>query len=114
MGRRTSSVILPAPSGFELTIQIHGYPMVCTSIGLAVHGVPVVGVVYNPFLELLVSPDLSVYLNAQYSGAKGRGSFLNDAKLPIPSPPRPLPSFGQALSVASTKTIEQAEAQNWS
>jgi len=28
--------------------------MVCTSIGLAVEGVPVVGVIYNPFLDLLV------------------------------------------------------------
>lgn len=28
--------------------------MVCTSIGLAVKGVPVVGVIYNPFLNTLV------------------------------------------------------------
>lgn len=38
-----------------LTPQVHGYPMVCTSIGLAVKGVPVVGVIYNPFLKSLVS-----------------------------------------------------------
>jgi myo-inositol-1(or 4)-monophosphatase len=29
--------------------------MVCTSIGLTVKGVPVVGVIYNPFLDQLVS-----------------------------------------------------------
>jgi hypothetical protein len=28
--------------------------MVCTSIGLTVKGVPVVGVIYNPFLDQLV------------------------------------------------------------
>jgi 3'-phosphoadenosine 5'-phosphosulfate (PAPS) 3'-phosphatase len=47
----------------ELT-QIHGFPMVATSIGLAVGGVPVLGVIYNPFLDLLVRnppvpPDVS-------------------------------------------------------
>jgi hypothetical protein len=31
--------------------------MVCTSIGLTVQGVPVVGVIYNPFLDQLVSTD---------------------------------------------------------
>lgn len=29
--------------------------MVCTSIGLTVKGVPVVGVIYNPFMKQLVS-----------------------------------------------------------
>lgn len=29
--------------------------MVCTSIGLAHKGVPVVGVIYNPFMDQLVS-----------------------------------------------------------
>jgi fructose-1,6-bisphosphatase/inositol monophosphatase family enzyme len=30
--------------------------MVCTSIGLTVKGVPVVGVIYNPFMDQLVCP----------------------------------------------------------
>lgn len=30
--------------------------MSCTSIGLAVRGVPVLGVIYNPFLDMLVGP----------------------------------------------------------
>ncbi|OCF34504.1 myo-inositol-1(or 4)-monophosphatase [Kwoniella heveanensis CBS 569] len=65
---------------------IHGFPMVATSIGLAVKGVPVVGVVYNPFLDQL------------YSAAEGRGAYLNQkTKLPITGKAKPLASLGQAL-----------------
>ncbi|KAK8850578.1 hypothetical protein IAR55_004497 [Kwoniella newhampshirensis] len=65
---------------------VHGFPMVCTSIGLAVKGVPVVGVIYNPFLDQL------------YSAAKGRGAYLNlKQKLPITGQAKPLLSLGQAL-----------------
>lgn len=32
--------------------------MVCTSIGLTVKGVPVVGVIYNPFMDQLVRRSL--------------------------------------------------------
>nr|XP_031862579.1 uncharacterized protein CI109_002077 [Kwoniella shandongensis]KAA5529651.1 hypothetical protein CI109_002077 [Kwoniella shandongensis] len=60
--------------------------MVCTSIGLTVKGVPVVGVIYNPFLDQL------------YSAAKGRGAYLNQKqKLPITGRIKPLASLGQAL-----------------
>ena len=41
-----------------LKIQVHGLPIVTTSIGLIVGGVPVVGVIYNPFLDLLVRSHL--------------------------------------------------------
>ncbi|GFZ49654.1 Inositol monophosphatase 2 [Saitozyma sp. JCM 24511] len=65
---------------------IHGYPMVATSIGLAVGGIPIVGVVYNPFLDLL------------YSAAKGQGAYLNGtARLPITGKPRPLATLHDAL-----------------
>ncbi|KAL1412654.1 hypothetical protein Q8F55_000401 [Vanrija albida] len=65
---------------------IHGFPMVATSIGLTVGGVPVVGVVYNPFLDQL------------YSAAKGRGAFLNEtARLPLTGKAKPLNSLGEAL-----------------
>ncbi|WWC65234.1 uncharacterized protein I303_107851 [Kwoniella dejecticola CBS 10117] len=65
---------------------IHGFPMVATSIGLAVGGVPVVGVIYNPFLDQL------------YSAAKGKGAFLNrTTRLPITGKPKPLQSLGHAL-----------------
>ena len=79
--------------------------MVATSIGLAVKGVPVVGVVYNPFLDQLVHSYAYSTLSStdaqQYSGAKGRGSFLNQKiRLPITGKPKPLASLGQALSVS--------------
>lgn len=68
---------------------IHGFPMVATSIGLAVGGVPVVGVIYNPFLDQM------------YSAAKGRGAYLNQKqKLPITGQPLPLKSLGSALICA--------------
>ncbi|KIR37076.1 myo-inositol-1(or 4)-monophosphatase [Cryptococcus deuterogattii 99/473] len=65
---------------------VHGFPMVATSIGLAHKGVPVVGVIYNPFLDQL------------WSAAKGRGAYLNQKrKLPITGSSKPLASLGQAL-----------------
>ncbi|ODN83056.1 hypothetical protein L202_01281 [Cryptococcus amylolentus CBS 6039] len=65
---------------------VHGFPMVATSIGLAVKGKPVVGVIYNPFLDQL------------WSAAKGKGAYLNQKrKLPITGAQKPLPSLGQAL-----------------
>lgn len=65
---------------------VHGYPMCCTSIGLAVGGVPVVGVIYNPFLDML------------YSAAKGKGAYLNrKTRLPATGKAKPLASLGQAL-----------------
>lgn len=50
---------------------IHRFPNACISLGLAVNKEPVVGVIYNPFLEQL------------YSGAKGLGSYLNGQRLPL-------------------------------
>ncbi|GLC42156.1 hypothetical protein PLESTB_000637000 [Pleodorina starrii] len=48
---------------------VHGFPFVCTSIGLAIGGVVVVGVVHNPVLgELFVA-------------AEGGGAFLNGERL---------------------------------
>ncbi|KAL1410694.1 hypothetical protein Q8F55_001636 [Vanrija albida] len=52
---------------------IHGYPMSATSIGFTVGGVPTVGVVYNPFLDMLKT------------------------RLPLSGRPRPLADLGQAL-----------------
>ncbi|KAK9381628.1 uncharacterized protein V2V93DRAFT_367437 [Kockiozyma suomiensis] len=50
---------------------IHSFPFSCTSLGFTVNRIPVVGVVYNPFLKLM------------YTGVKGHGSFLNDEPLPL-------------------------------
>ncbi|KAF9056070.1 hypothetical protein BJ165DRAFT_1430625 [Panaeolus papilionaceus] len=70
---------------------IHGFPFVCISLGLIYEGRPVLGVIYNPFLDQM------------YTGVKGQGSFLQRGvsgprqRLPLASPPKPLPSLSQAL-----------------
>ncbi|KAI0352243.1 hypothetical protein OH77DRAFT_1561667 [Trametes cingulata] len=68
---------------------VHGFPAVCVSIGLIANKRPVLGVLYNPFLDQL------------YTGVKGGGSYLAQggrppARLPL-ARPRPLPSLSQAL-----------------
>lgn len=50
---------------------IHFYPSSCISLGFAFNKIPHVGVVYNPFQDLL------------YTGVKGQGSFLNGEQLPL-------------------------------
>ncbi|SCV99483.1 LAFE_0A04148g1_1 [Lachancea fermentati] len=50
---------------------IHGYPYSCTSLGLVEGGVPVVGVVYNP------------HLNLMYHASKGNGGFLNGKPIKV-------------------------------
>ncbi|KAJ6575455.1 hypothetical protein B0H19DRAFT_1344805 [Mycena capillaripes] len=69
---------------------IHGFPFVCISLGLIYKRRPVLGVIFNPFLNHL------------YTGIKGNGSYLTKGngqplKLPLSSPPKPLPSLSQAL-----------------
>ena len=77
---------------------VHGFPFVCISLGLIDHRVPVLGVIYNPFLKQL------------YTGVRGAGSFLqtpvspNDSsntppqRLPLtPASARPLTSLTGAL-----------------
>ncbi|CAM9654638.1 unnamed protein product [Ectocarpus sp. 12 AP-2014] len=62
---------------------VHGYPLFCVSIALAVDGVPVIGVVYHP-----VSGDL-------YTACRGEGAFLNGVKVEV----RPAQGLGDALVV---------------
>ncbi|KAF5312697.1 hypothetical protein D9619_002693 [Psilocybe cf. subviscida] len=70
---------------------IHGFPFVCISLGLIYKRRPVLGVIYNPFLDHL------------YTGIKGQGSFLTrgvsaqPVRLPLTGSPKPLPSLSQAL-----------------
>ncbi|KAJ6609363.1 hypothetical protein B0H10DRAFT_2297879 [Mycena sp. CBHHK59/15] len=69
---------------------IHGFPFVCISLGLIYKRRPVLGVIFNPFLDHL------------YTGIKGQSSYLTRGnsqplKLPLSSPPKPLPSLSQAL-----------------
>ena len=71
---------------------VHGFPYACISLGLIDHRVPVLGVIYNPFLDHL------------YAGVRGAGSFLHTRtepqpqRLPLaPADARPLPSLSGAL-----------------
>lgn len=68
---------------------VHGFPFACISLGLIYQKRPVLGVIYNPFLDHL------------YSGIEGQGSFLTRGngqplKLPLTNP-KPLPSLQKAL-----------------
>ncbi|KAH9924607.1 myo inositol monophosphatase [Epithele typhae] len=72
---------------------VHGFPHVCISLGLILGKRPVLGVIYNPFLDEL------------YTGLRGHGAFLAHpatrpalapARLPL-SAPRPFPNLQGAL-----------------
>jgi len=70
---------------------VHGFPYCCVSLGLIYQRRPVLGVIFNPHLDLL------------YTGVKGQGSYLQQGrtaqprKLPLANPQKPLPSLSQAL-----------------
>ena len=87
--RCDSHVALSSDPADGTTNFVHGFPFACISIGLIDQKRPVLGVIYNPFLDHL------------YTGTKGQGSFLTrnggqQQKLPL-TPARPLPSLSQAL-----------------
>lgn len=72
---------------------IHGFPHACVSLGLSVDRVATVGVIYNPFLDIL------------YSGIKGQGATMTtrsggaaiERRLPLSKKPAPLAGLGTAL-----------------
>ncbi|KAH9486466.1 Protein qutG [Psilocybe cubensis] len=69
---------------------IHGFPFVCISLGLIYRRQPILGVIYNPFLDHL------------YTGISGQGSYLTSkdsepVRLPLSKPAKPLSSLSQAL-----------------
>jgi Inositol monophosphatase family len=71
---------------------VHGFPNVCISLGLIDQRVPVLGVIYNPFLDHL------------YTGVRGDGSYIHTRlhpepqRLPLaPVSARPLLSLAGAL-----------------
>jgi len=62
---------------------VHGFPFVAVCIGLTINKEPVVGAIFNPFLDQL------------FTARKGNGAYLNlNTKLPLssPNPPLTLPS----------------------
>ncbi|KAK1226791.1 hypothetical protein PQX77_010228 [Marasmius sp. AFHP31] len=69
---------------------VHGFPWVCISLGLIYKRRPVLGVIFNPFLNYL------------YTGIKGQGSYLSQQggqpqKLPLVNSPKPLATLNHAL-----------------
>ncbi|TFK17010.1 myo inositol monophosphatase [Coprinopsis marcescibilis] len=69
---------------------VHGIPWVCVSMGLIYERRPVIGLIYNPFLNHL------------YTGIKGQGAHLSrnngePRKLPLSSLPKPLLSLNGAV-----------------
>ena len=69
---------------------VHGFPFACVSIGLLYKKRPVIGVIYNPFLDQL------------YSALDGHGAYLvhvrtgQRTKLPVYAS-APLPSLSKAI-----------------
>lgn len=66
---------------------VHFFPQACISLGLAINKKPVVGVVYNPFLDQL------------FTGVKGKGSYFNGEKLPLRPASRPLTLQGSLCAI---------------
>ncbi|KAM5348461.1 hypothetical protein ACJ41O_008285 [Fusarium nematophilum] len=70
---------------------VHSFPSACISLGLAVDREPAVGVIYNPWQDLL------------YTAIKGRGAFVTrlrgsePQRLPLSRSPRPLEGLGSSL-----------------
>ncbi|KAG7099944.1 hypothetical protein E1B28_001737 [Marasmius oreades] len=68
---------------------VHGFPWVCISLGLIYKRRPVLGVIFNPFLNFL------------YTGIKNQGSYLSQnggppLKLPLAKSPKPLATLNHA------------------
>ncbi|CEI65824.1 hypothetical protein FVEN_g7498 [Fusarium venenatum] len=70
---------------------VHSFPSACISLGLAIDRKPVVGVIYNPWLDTL------------YTAIKGHGAFLTHGRgkqpqrLPLARSPRPIEGLGTSL-----------------
>ena len=70
---------------------VHSFPSACISLGLAVQRKPAVGVVYNPWQDLL------------FTAIKGQGAYMTRGKgtepqkLPVAKSPRPLQGLDTSL-----------------
>ncbi|KAG8722410.1 hypothetical protein FRC09_006305 [Ceratobasidium sp. 395] len=86
---------------------VHGFPYACISIGVIYEKSPLIGVVYNPFLDQL------------YHGLKGHGSYLvsplhpSPLRLPLsnPAPLRTLSEAQIAVEWGSDRSKEVMEAK---
>jgi fructose-1,6-bisphosphatase/inositol monophosphatase family enzyme len=73
---------------------VHGLPMVCTSIALLHNKIPVVGVVFNPIINLL------------FSAIIGQGAYMNEHM--ITTKHKPLLDLSEAL-VATEYGVDRDE-----
>lgn len=80
---------------------VHNYPNACVSLGFAIERRPVVGIVFNPFTNLL------------YSAIKGQGAYLNrKTKLPLKGDRlEPLKGLGNAL--IGVEWGSDRDGRNW-
>ncbi|KAI9751550.1 MAG: hypothetical protein M1815_001077 [Lichina confinis] len=80
---------------------VHGNPYVSISLALCVDKRPVVGIVYNPFTDML------------YSAIKGRGSYLNGkTRLPLRPNPPPL-TAGLCQALVAVEWGSDRSGNNW-
>lgn len=77
---------------------VHGFPHVCISLGLIYQKQPVLGVIYNPFLDLLYTAikGQGSHLTRRMLGSANNG-VLETIKLPIGGKPKYLGSLSKAL-----------------
>lgn len=66
---------------------VHFFPQACISLGLAINKKPVVGVVYNPFIDQL------------YTAVKDKGAYLAGERLPLRPASRPLSLQGSLCGI---------------
>ncbi|KAL4070446.1 hypothetical protein J3A83DRAFT_3205621 [Scleroderma citrinum] len=81
---------------------VHGFPYICISLGVIYQKRPVLGVIYNPFLNHL------------YTAIEGQGSYLTRGsgqpmKLPLASP-KPLPALSKALIAVEWGSARDVQA----
>ncbi|KAK4041931.1 hypothetical protein C8A01DRAFT_45009 [Parachaetomium inaequale] len=90
---------------------VHGFPNACISLGLVVDRVPSVGVVYNPFQDLLFTgvrgAGSYMHRNASLEDGKGKGERV---KLPLGGD-RPLGDLSSAL--VSIEWGSQRDGENF-
>ncbi|KAK9470105.1 uncharacterized protein V1510DRAFT_423943 [Dipodascopsis tothii] len=81
---------------------IHSFPFSCISLGFAINKKPVVGVIYNPFLDWM------------YTGIKGKGAYLNGTqRLPLRQPVPGAPPLELANALVGIEWGTQRDGVNY-
>ncbi|OAA44416.1 myo-inositol-1-monophosphatase [Metarhizium rileyi] len=88
LGREPTFIVDPIDG---TTNFVHSFPNACISLGLAVDRSPAIGVIYNPWQDLL------------FTAIQGKGAYMTRTKgtvpqkLPLAKSPRPLEGLGTSL-----------------